>query len=118
MQSLLGANDSQSLIPSYTIITNLLKALLALAGAHNDVRAEGKGRSVQRPRKRLKFENVLTVVLLLFLARTRIASLTDYSASKVAKIVVTHKIVSVRAEWYVSQQSSTPGKTEGKVLLA
>jgi len=33
---------------------------------HNDVRAEGKGRNMQRPRKRLKFENVLTVVPLLF----------------------------------------------------
>ena len=77
-------------------------------GAHNDVRAEGKGRSVQRPRKRLKFENVLTVVLLLFLVRTSIVSLTDDSASKAAKIVVRHKIVSVRAEGYVSQQSSTP----------
>ena len=60
-------------------------------GAHNDVRAEGKGRSVQRPCKRVKFENVLTVVPLLFLASTRIASLTDYRASKVAKIVVRHK---------------------------
>ena len=29
-----------------------------------------------------------------------IASLTDYSTSKVAKIVVTHKILSVRAEGY------------------
>jgi len=48
---------------------------------------------VQRPR-----ENVLTVVLLLFLAHTCIASLTDYSTSKVAKIVVRHKIVSIRAE--------------------
>ena len=38
---------------------------------HNDVRAEGKGRSVQRPRKRLKFENVLTIVPLLFLVCTR-----------------------------------------------
>ena len=38
------------------------------SGAHNDVRAEGKGRSVQRPYKRLKFENVLIVVPLLFLA--------------------------------------------------
>jgi len=77
-------------------------------GAHNDVRAEGKGRSVQRPRKRLKFENVLTVVPLLFLAHTSIVSLTDDSASKVAEIIVRHKIVSVRAEGYVSQQSSTP----------
>jgi len=50
---------------------------------------------VQRPRKRLKFENVLTVVPLLFLARTIIASLTDDSTSKAAKIVVRHKIVSV-----------------------
>ena len=37
-----------------------------------------------------------------------IASLTDDSTSKAAKIVVRHKIVSVRAEGYVSQQSSTP----------
>ena len=52
---------------------------------HNDVRAEAKGRSVQRPCKRLKFENVLTVVPLLFLARTSIASLTDDDASKAEK---------------------------------
>ena len=84
--------------------------LYTLPGAHNDVRAEGKGRSMQRPRKRLKFENVLTVVL----ARTSTASLTDDSASKVAKIVVKHKIGSVRAEGYVSQQSSTPEKPKGK----
>ena len=77
-----------------------------ITGAHNDVRAEGKGRSVQRPHKRV--ENVLTVVPLLFLARTRIASLTNYSASKVAKIVVRHKIASVKGRGYVSQQSSTP----------
>ena len=68
----------------------------------NDVRAEGKGRSVQRPRKRLKFENVLTVVPLLLLACASIASLTDDSTSKAAKIVVRHKMVSVRAEGYVS----------------
>ena len=53
-----------------------------ISGAHNDVRAEGKGRSVQQPRKRLKFESVLMVVPLLFLARTSIASLTDNSTSK------------------------------------
>jgi len=35
-------------------------------GAHNDVRAEGKGGRVQRLHKRFKFENVLTVVPLLF----------------------------------------------------
>ena len=35
-----------------------------------------------------------------FLAPMHIASLTDYSTSKVAKIVVTHKILSVRAEGY------------------
>ena len=57
-------------------------------GTHNDVRAEGRERSLQRPCKRLKFENTLTVVPLLFLARTHIALLTDYGASKVAKIVV------------------------------
>jgi len=34
----------------------------------NDIRVEGKGRSVQQPRKSLKFENVPTVVLLLSLA--------------------------------------------------
>ena len=71
---------------------------------------------MQQPRKRLKFENVLTVVPLLFLARTRIASLTNYSASKVAKIVLRHKIVSVRAEGYVSQQLSTPEKPKGKLF--
>ena len=36
--------------------------------AHIDIRVEGKGRSVHQPRKRLKFENILTVVPLLFLA--------------------------------------------------
>jgi len=44
----------------------------------------------------------------------RIASLTNYSTSKVAKIIVRHKIVSVRAKGYVSQQSSTPEKPKGK----
>ena len=71
-------------------------------GTHNDVREEGKGRSMQRPRKRLKFENVLTVVPLLLLARASIASLTDDSTGKAAKIIVRHKMVSVRAEGYVS----------------
>ena len=61
------------------------KAFQGESGAHNDMRAEGKGRSVQRPCKRLKFENVLTVVPLLFLARTSIASLTDDDASKAEK---------------------------------
>ena len=54
------------------------------------------------------FENVLTVVPL---SCTHIA---NYSASKVAKIVVRHKIVSIRAEGYVSQQSSTPEKSKGE----
>jgi len=45
--------------------------ILSQSGAHNDVRAEGKGRSVQQPCKRLKFENVLTIVPLLFLASTQ-----------------------------------------------
>jgi len=75
---------------------------------------EGKGRSVQQPRKRLKFENFLTVVPLLFLAHISIASLTDDSANKAAKIIVRHKIVSVRDEGYVSQQSSTPEKPKGE----
>jgi len=45
----------------------------------------------------------------------RIASLTDYSTSKVAKIIIRHKIiVSVKAEEYVSQQSSTPEKPKAK----
>jgi len=85
-------------------------------GAHNDVRAGGKGRSVQRPRKkkRLKFENVLTVVLILFLTRASIASLTDDSASEAEKIVLRHKLVSLRAEGHISQQSSTPEKPKGE----
>ena len=45
-----------------------------ISGAHNYIRAEGKGRSMQRPHKRLKFENVLTVVLLLFLACMRMCA--------------------------------------------
>ena len=56
------------------------------------------------------------VVSLLFLACTCIASLTDYSNRKVAKIVVRHTIVSVRAKGYVSQQSSPPEKTKGKLF--
>ena len=36
--------------------------------------------------------------------------------SKVAKIVVRHKIVSLRVEGYVSQQSSTPEKPKGKLF--
>ena len=71
------------------------KAFQGEPGAHNGIRAEGKRRSVQQPCKRLKFENILTVVPLLFLALTRIASLTDYNISKVAKIIVRHKIVSL-----------------------
>jgi len=90
--------------------------MLLLAGVHNDVRVEGKGRSVQRPRKRLKFKNVLKVVPLLFLAHTSIASLTNDSTNKVAKVVVRHKIVFVRAEGYVSRQASTPEKPKGKVF--
>ena len=53
------------------------------------------------------------VVPLLFLACTHIASLTNYSTSKVANIVVRHKIVSISAEGYVFQQSSTPEKPKG-----
>jgi len=67
---------------------------------HNDVRAEEKERSVQWPCKRLKFENILTVVPLLFLARMCSASSTDYSASKVAKIAVRHKN-SVHKGWRI-----------------
>jgi len=52
------------------------------------------------------------VVLLLFLALPRIASLTNYKDRKVGKIVARHKIVSVRAEGYASQQSSTPENPE------
>jgi len=89
--------------------------VLLLAGAHNDVRVEGKGRSVQ-PRKRLKFKNFLKVVPLLLLAHTSIASLTNDSTNKAAKVVVRHKIVFVRAEGYVSQQASTPEKPKGKVF--
>ena len=41
---------------------------LAIPGAHNDNEEEmGEGRSVSRPRKRLKFQNILTVVALLSL---------------------------------------------------
>jgi len=39
-------------------------------GVHNDVRAERKGRSVQQMHKRFKFENIPTVVPLLFIACT------------------------------------------------
>jgi len=43
--------------------------------------------------------------------------LTDDSASKAAKIIARHRIVSVRAEGYVSQQSSTPEKLKGEFFL-
>ena len=43
---------------------------LVVPGAHNDVRSGRESRSVQRPRKRLNFENVPTLVPLLFCART------------------------------------------------
>ena len=46
------------------------------------VRAEGKGRSMQRPRKRLKFENILMVVPLLFLACTRTCTNTCMETSQ------------------------------------
>ena len=49
------------------------------------LRAEGKGRSMQRPCKRLKFENVLTVVLLLFLACTRTCTNTCTETSQRAR---------------------------------
>ena len=65
-----------------------------VAGVHNDV---------QQPRKRLKFENVPTLLLLV---RTRIASLTDYRSLEDTK--------SINAEGYVSQQSSTPEKLKEK----
>jgi len=51
---------------------------------HNDIREEGKGRSVQGPHERLKFDIAHMVVPLLFLEHMCIASLTDYS--KVGKI--------------------------------
>ena len=55
------------------------------------LRAKGNGRGVQRPRKRLKFENVPVSIL----ARMRIASMTNYS--KMARIVGRQQVVSVRA---------------------
>jgi len=57
------------------------------------------------------------LVPLLFLTHTSIASLTDDSASKAAEIIVRDKIVSVRAEGYVSQRSSTPDKPKGEFFL-
>jgi len=57
---------------------------------HNDVRAEGKEHATTT-QQRLKFENVLMVVPLLFLVHTCIASWTDYG--KVAKIAGGHKMV-------------------------
>jgi len=52
------------------------------SGAHNDVRAEGKGRSVQRPRTRLKFENIFTVVPLLSSACTQMCTNTCTKTSQ------------------------------------
>ena len=51
---------------SYPDISDLFHN--SIGSPRSDVRVEGKGRSMQRPRKRLKFENVLMVVPLLFLA--------------------------------------------------
>ena len=50
-----------------------------IPGAHNDVRSGRESRSVQRPRKRLNFESVPTLVPLLFLARTRFESIKEES---------------------------------------
>ena len=59
---------------------------------------------------------VLTVVPLLFELAQVLLHLPDDSASKAAKTVVRQKIVSVSAEGYVSQQSSTPEKPKGRFL--
>ena len=98
------------------MVSTLLQERNMFPGAHNDVRAEGNGRSVQQSCKRLKFENILMVVLLLFLARMCIASLTDYSTGKVAKFIVRYKIV------HKGQRICIPAvinsrKAKGKVLL-
>jgi len=69
---------------------------------------------MQEPRKRIKSENILTDSLVTILAHTCIASLTDYSNRKVAKIIVRCTRVPVRAKGYVSQQSSPPEKMKGK----
>ena len=53
-------------------------------------------------------------LLLLTLTDTRIASLTD--CSKVAKIAGRHKIVSVSARGYASQQSSNTEKPKGTCI--
>jgi len=80
------------------------------------IRAEGKGRSMQQLHKILKFEKHSHGSPVTILARTHIASLSDYSASKVAKFVVRYKIV------HKGQRICIPAvinsrKAQGKVLL-
>ena len=71
---------------------------------------EREGASNNHP----KFENFPTVVSLLFLACTHIASLTDYSASNVAKIIVRHKIASIRTEGICFPAVINSRKANGK----
>jgi len=68
--------------------------------------------------QRLEFENVLTVVPLLFLAHTSIASLTDDSASKAAEIAVRHRQNSICKSRRVCFPTVIKSrKTEGRVLF-
>ena len=61
--------NTQPAITSYLIGHEDFNGKL-VPGAHDDASAEGKRRSMQHPCKRLKFENIPTVVPLLFLACT------------------------------------------------
>jgi len=79
--------------------------LKAAPGAHNDVTAEEKGRSFQRPRKRLKFENVLTVVPLLFLACMRTCTNTCMETSQRTR-------KSTRTPFVVKQRKETVADLE------
>ena len=49
-------------------VLNIMYCVMCKPGAHNDNEEEkGEGRSANRPRKRLKYQNFLTVVTLLSL---------------------------------------------------
>ena len=69
---------------------------------HNDIRAEVKMKEHAKTMERIKIWKRSHGSLITILACMRIASLTDYSTSKVAKLIVRHKIVSVKAQGCIS----------------
>ena len=84
-------------------------------GAHNDIESGRKGRSVKRPRKRLKFEKLshispVTILSMHMYCCFSVMPLTDFSNVDMPKITGREKI-SVR-----KCQSSTPEKKKGWLI--